>query len=339
MALSGRKNHNLFLFLLISFCCAACNQTTRPEVKDENAPVVKSSSTAPDFNADSAYAYVKKQVDFGPRVPATKAHFQCADYLIAELKKLSDTVIVQKANIKVFDGKAFQIRNIMGMFNPELKERILLCAHWDTRPWADQDVERQKEPIQGANDGASGVGVLLEIARQLHTARPDIGIDILFLDLEDYGQPSDSKFPHKEDTYALGTQYWAKNIPIPDYHPKYGILLDMVGAPQATFGKEEYSRQYAPSVVNKVWATAARIGYGNYFINKETGAITDDHYYINEIAGIPTIDIIHHDPLTRTGFGSYWHTHNDTMEAIDKKTLKAVGQTLLEVIFENRKAS
>ncbi len=333
MAQPGLKNLKIQLFILITFCfCIACN-SPKNEVKEAPESEEKKTVYVPDFNGDSAFAYVKKQVDFGPRVPDSKAHSKCATYLIKELKNFSDTVIVQKANIKVFDGKTFQIQNIMALFNPASKERVLLCAHWDTRPWADQDVERKKEPIDGANDAGSGVGVLLEIARQLKKTKPNIGIDILLLDLEDYGQPSGSPFPQQEDSYGLGTQYWAKNIPVPDYHPMYGILLDMVGAPMATFGMEEYSRQYAPTVVKKVWDTAVRLGYPDYFIYKETGAITDDHYYINEIAKIPTIDIIHHDPLTRSSFGSYWHTHNDNINAVDKNTLKVVGQTLLAVIF------
>jgi hypothetical protein len=335
MALSGPGKVKVIGLLLGLNFVTGCVQKNNTAIVAENKPLAKFINV-PDFNADSAFASVKKQVDFGPRTPGSKAHAECSKYYIQTLGKLADTLIVQKANITVFDGKSFQIQNIMAQFRPELKTRILLCAHWDSRPWADQDIVRQKEPIDGANDGGSGVGILLEIARLLHANPSNVGVDVLLLDLEDYGQPSNSTFPRQEDTYALGTQYWSKNLPITNYHPAYGILLDMVGAAQATFGMEQYSRQFAPDVVKKVWDAAAKAGYGAYFSNEETGAITDDHYYINNLAKIPTIDIIHHDPLSNTGFGTYWHTHQDNMEAVDKNTLKAVGQTLLTVIFNEQ---
>jgi hypothetical protein len=335
MALPGPGKINLLGLGLAFALFAGCVSKKNPDNIEEHKPVVNAIAV-PDFNADSAFAVVKKQVNFGPRTPDSKAHDKCAAYFIEKLKASADTLIVQKANITVFDGKSFQIQNIMAQFRPELKTRILLCAHWDTRPWADQDISRQKEPIDGANDGASGVGILLEMARLMHATSPGVGVDLLLLDLEDYGQPSNSTFPRQEDSYALGTQYWSKNIPIPGYHADYGILLDMVGAAHATFGMEEYSRQFAPSVVKKVWDAAAMAGYGAYFIYEETGAITDDHYYINNLAKIPTIDIIHHDPLSNTGFGTYWHTHQDNLEAVDINTLKAVGQTLMTVVYKER---
>jgi glutaminyl-peptide cyclotransferase len=339
MVLSGLKKIKLLSFILTcSIFLNGCQNDTKNKTSDisvsEKSPAKE--IAVPEFNADSAFHEVKKQVDFGPRTPDSKAHTLCAAYFINKLKQYADTVLVQRANIPVFDGKTFQIQNIMAQFHPHLKNRILLCAHWDTRPWADQDIVNQKEPIDGANDGGSGVGILIEMARQMHLAAPTIGVDILLLDLEDYGQPSNSTFPRQEDTYALGTQYWSKNIPIPGYHADFGVLLDMVGAPKATFGMEEYSRQFAPTVVKKIWDAAASLGYGEFFIYKETGAITDDHYYINNLAKIPTIDIIHHDPLSNTGFGTYWHTHNDNLKAVDKNTLKAVGQTLLSVIYNER---
>ena len=335
MALSGPGKINIIVLLLSLSFLNSCVQKKNTGSVAENK-VVEKTINIPDFNADSAFASVKKQVEFGPRIPGSKAHADCAAYYIRTLSKLVDTLIVQKANITVFDGKTFQIQNIMGQFRPELKNRILLCAHWDSRPWADQDIARQKEPIDGANDGGSGVAVLLEMARLLHTAPSNVGVDILLLDLEDYGQPSNSTFPRQEDTYAMGTQYWSRNIPVLNYRPAFGILLDMVGAAQATFGMEQYSRQFAPDIVKKVWDAAARSGYSAFFIKEETGAITDDHYYINNLAKIPTIDIIHHDPLSNTGFGIYWHTHQDNLSAVDKNTLKAVGQTLLNVIFNEQ---
>lgn len=212
----------------------------------------------------------------------------------------------------------------------------MLCAHWDTRPFADQDSVNRNKPISGANDGGSGVGVLLEIARMLSTASSPVGVDIIFFDAEDYGQPDDSPLPQKKDTYCLGSQYWAKNPPVPGYKPMYGILLDMVGAKNATFTMEDISMNFAASVMENVWKTAADIGYSDYFLFTRTGQIVDDHYYINTLAGIPTIDIIHHDASTKYNFPREWHTHRDTMDIIDKNTLKAVGQTLLEVIFREQ---
>jgi hypothetical protein len=310
------------LFLFIVSCTREPKKEVPAETKPERAIVV------PTFNADSAYAYVKTQVDFGPRVPLTKAHANCAEYMATELKKYADSVIVQKGMVTTFDNKNIECKNIIAQFNPQQKRRVLLCAHWDTRPWSDSDTIRPGEPNDGASDGASGVGVLLEVARQLKQAKTAIGIDIIMLDMEDYGQPNDSPFPKKEDTWALGTQYWAKNLHVPNYYAEYGILLDMVGAKNAMFSREGYSLHYASSVVTKVWNIANQIGYSGYFSYDEGGPVMDDHFYINTMANIPCIDII-----DKTSFGSYHHTHADNMDIIDKNTLKAVGQTLLHVIY------
>ena len=294
---------------------------TRPKV---NAPV---------FNADSAFAYVEQQVKFGPRVPNSTAHVKCADWMTNKMKDFADTVIVQQYRVRAFDGKVLDSKNIIASFRPSLGNRILLCAHWDTRPFADQDTVRTQEPIDGANDGASGVGVLMEVARQLSIARPELGVDIIFFDAEDYGQPENSSFPPMDDSYCLGSQYWAKNLHTPNYMARYGILLDMVGAPQSTFTQEGTSMQFAPYVVDIVWKAAHEIGYSDYFLNEKTKGIIDDHFYINRIAGIRCIDIIHYDFQTPSNFWKHWHTHGDTIDKIDRKSLKAVGQTVLEVLF------
>jgi hypothetical protein len=311
-----------FLLLLMYSCTQETKQIPPAETKPERIINV------PSFNADSAYAYVKAQVDFGPRVPLTKAHANCAEYLIAQLRQYADSVIVQKGIVTTFDEKNIECKNIIAQFMPQQKRRVLLCAHWDTRPWSDSDTERQNEPNDGASDGASGVGVLLEIARQLKQAQPAIGIDIIMLDMEDYGQPENSPFQKKEHTWALGTQYWAKNLHVQNYYAEYGILVDMVGAKNAEFAQEGYSLRYAPSVVQKIWSTANKIGYSGYFSYDVGGYVTDDHLYVNTMANIPCIDII-----DRTSFGSYHHTHADNMSIIDANTLKAVGQTLLHVIY------
>lgn len=249
------------------------------------------------------------------------------------MKRYADTVIVQAASVKAFDGTNLKIRNIIGSFRPELKRRILLCAHWDSRPFADQDTVNRDKPIEAANDGAASCAVLMEVCRQLYLNRPAIGVDIIFFDAEDYGQPDDSKLARVEDSYCLGSQYWSKNLHVAGYNATYGILLDMVGAENPTFYKEGTSLQYASSVLSKVWENALRAGYSDYFIFKESAGIIDDHYYINLNTGIPVIDIVHRDPGTPSHFWKHWHTHQDTMDKIRRSSLQAVGQTVLLTIF------
>lgn len=324
----------LFSALLLASACA--NSSSEQQGTGQNTPSsqhVPESNTAnkpsvniPDFSADSAYWYTKKQVDFGARVPGTKPHKACADWLETQLRRFADTAFIQKAKATAHDGKQLPIYNIIGIFRPEASERVLLCAHWDTRPVADQDDERKNEPILGANDGASGVGVLLEIARQLQAQKPTVGVDIVLFDTEDYGQ-SDI-----DDSYCLGSQYWASHLHKAGYKARYGILLDMVGAPDAMFLKERWSMNYAPATVAKVWSVAAELGFESYFPNMlSPGAITDDHYYVNKIANIPTIDIIHYTP--EGGFAKYWHTHDDNMNAVSKNTLDVVGTVLMTVVY------
>lgn len=281
-----------------------------------------------DFNGDNAYKLVKAQCDFGPRVPGTAAHSKCATWLEQELKASCDSVIVQEAQVKTFDNKTLNIKNFVGCINPNSDDRILLLAHWDCRPWADNDhdASKHREPVMGANDGASGVGVLLELARLMKETKPSIGVDILLVDAEDWGTND------VEDSWALGTQYWAKHPHAQGYSPRFGILLDMVGARGARFSKEIISLQYAPEVVNEVWTMAQKSGFSNYFINDTGGAITDDHVQVNN-AGIKCIDIIDMRMDSDTGFFDGWHTTSDTMQWIDASVLKAVGQTVANVIY------
>lgn len=288
----------------------------------------------PDFNADSAYAYIQKQVDFGPRVPNTEQHKACAKWLEQKLESFGLTTNVQEASVVAYNGNGLDIYNIMGQINPEAPERILLCAHWDTRPYADRDVENIRKPIDGANDGASGVGVLLEIARSISNSdlKPKVGIDIILFDGEDYGKPEGSMMGRSSDSWCLGSQYWSKNIPISNYKAKYGILLDMVGAGNAVFPKEGISMYYAPNVVNHVWEIATAMGHSNYFKSYRGNEITDDHRYLNELAKIQTIDIIHYE-MGRNDFGTFHHTHDDNMEIISKPTLKVVGDVVMQVLY------
>lgn len=288
----------------------------------------------PYFSADSAYYFVERQVAFGPRVPNTQAHTDCARYLEETLGRFAHEVMIQEARVRAFDGTVLNIKNIIGSFNPESKNRILLCAHWDSRPFADHDPDPANHytPILGANDGASGVGVLLEIARQISLNPVDYGIDIIFFDAEDYGEHQ-SVQTRSNDSWALGSQYWARNPHKPNYTARFGILLDMVGASDAVFTMEGTSMYYAPDVMKRVWDIAHQIGYGSYFSYRRTNPIVDDHTYINEIIRIPTIDIIHYGTDTYTGFFEQWHTLGDNMDVIDKSTLKAVGKTVLTVVY------
>jgi len=285
----------------------------------------------PPFDADSAYIHIRKQLQFGPRIPNSQAHELCGDYLENTLRRFGARVEVQRPLIKAWDGKWLKCRNIIGSYNVNQKERVLLLTHWDCRPWADNDPNQtnRHRPVDGANDGASGVGVLLEVARQLGMQNPQIGVDILLTDLEDYGRPESGD----EESWCLGTQYWAKNAQEKGYKARFGILLDMVGAPNASFPLEGFSMQYAPDVVWKVWSVGQSLGYGQYFRNDRLGMITDDHVFVNRLAGIPTIDIIH---FNEQGFGSYWHTSDDGMQNISVSTLRAVGETVLKVIREEK---
>ncbi len=309
----------------------SCRQESR------TADNQKQTVSVPAFSADSAYKYIQNQVDFGPRVPNTAAHRACAEYLAAELRNFGASVIEQRAVLRAFNGDMLDAVNIIGSFNPDVKSRVLLFAHWDTRPWADHDPDpaNHKKPVLGANDGGSGVGVLLEIARQIGMQAPGIGVDIIFFDAEDYGAP-ESYTGSATDSWCLGSQYWAANPHIPGYRARYGILLDMVGAADAVFYREQISDYFASNIVNKVWNTASTLGFNRYFINERGGAVTDDHLYVNQIARIPSINIIHYNPHSETGFGDFWHTINDTMDVIDKNTLHAVGTTVMHVIYNER---
>lgn len=325
------KNQLLLFFLAAAMLLFSCKNETPA---DTPTKPVFSLIKAPEFSADSAYYFVEKQVGFGPRVPNTPEHQATAEWLIEKLGSFVDTMYIQQADLKAFDGTILKSTNIIGSFNDDAPKRILLAAHWDTRPFADQDDERIDEPILGANDGASGVGVLLEIARILSESRVDIGVDIIFFDSEDYGQPSFSELPYVPDSYCLGSQYWATNPHKKNYTANFGILLDMVGAENAVFTHEGVSVYYAKNYLNRVWNIAKVLGFSDYFSFQETPPITDDHLYVNKILGIPMIDIIQYEKTSKSGFGHYWHTHNDDMSIISKNTLKAVGQTVVQVVYQ-----
>jgi hypothetical protein len=321
------------LSVLILGAFFSCKQKTSQSATETEKSETASTIKAAEFNADTAYNFVGRQVSFGPRVPNTKAHKECAAWLESTLKKYAPQVVVQPFTAKAFDGTVLNCKNIIASFNPKSATRVLLCSHWDSRPFADNDPDSayHRTPIDGANDGASGVGILIEIARQLKISPSSIGVDILLLDGEDYGAPQDAGYTGTDD-WALGSQYWSRYPHVSSYSSRYGILLDMVGAENAVFTHEATSMYYAPDIANRIWNIGASIGYSDYFSTERTNAITDDHVYINQLRKIPTIDIIQHDPMTQSGFYQNWHTLKDNMKGISKPTLMAVGQTILTAV-------
>ena len=313
------------LFIALVALMTACGSTGSTTANSDNTETTTAAttSTRKTFDGNGAWELTRQQCDFGPRVPATPAHTKCADWLTESLKASCDTVILQTGTVQTATEGNLGIKNIIGIINPDASQRLLLLAHWDTRPWADNDPDpaNHKKPVMGANDGASGVGVLLQLARQLKADGTTLGVDIVLVDAEDMG------INDNEESWGLGTQYWAQHPHIDGYKPIFGILLDMVGASDATFTREYYSMQNASGFVDLVWKCAA----GSHFINAQGGAVTDDHIFVNR-AGIPCINIIDMRSNSDTGFSPVWHTVNDTMDGIDAATLAEIGQTLLNVI-------
>ncbi len=316
--------NSIWLAWCLIWIWSGCEKTTTTETAGEEKPVVQ----APVFNADSAYSYIQRQVDFGPRAPNTPAHDSCASYLVAKLESWADDVQIQEfTGRNSHQGEFYRFQNIIATFNPQATRRILLGAHWDTRMKADKFLENPDTAFDGANDGGSGVGVLLEVARLLAQKPLDIGVDVLFFDAEDQGGLGLD--------WCLGSKHWTKNKHKPGYSAYFGILVDMVGAKGATFCQEYYTMQYAPLILEKTWEQAHALGFSRYFLYQPSGAIEDDHYYVNVNAGIPMIDIIDIRPGIEElddYFKHYHHRPADNMEIIDKQTLEAVGTTLITLL-------
>lgn len=332
---------------LAALMAGACK--TKQNQSDQTQTDQPVTVSAPPFNADSAYAFIEKQLSFGPRVPNTPAHVQTGDYLVAKFKEYGCQVTEQPFVATAWDGKKYNARNIIASINPQAAKRIFISSHWDSRPFADNDSlpANKTKPVPAANDGASGVAVMLELARavQQANAKPGVGIDLICFDVEDLGDGDKAQKDFEKESgnqvdylgYGLGSRYWAKHLHKPGYSAYYGILLDMVGGKNATFPKEGYSMQFGPTIVNNIWQTASRLGYSQYFIDAPGGQITDDHVAPNTIAKIPTIDIIQLNTQTG-GFFPAHHTTQDDMRHIDRATLKAVGQTLLQVLYNEQAA-
>ena len=331
----------IFYLVALALPIASCKEKPKQDgtTQTEQAATV----SAPAFDADSAYRYIERQVAFGPRVPNTAAHMQTGNYITAKFKQFGCEVTEQPFVATTWDGRKWNARNIIASINPQATKRVFISSHWDSRPVADNDSlpANRTKPVPAANDGASGVGVMLEMARTIQQAKnkPTIGIDFICFDVEDLGDSEKATKDFEKERpdidyvgYGLGSRYWARNLHKPGYSAYYGVLLDMVGAKGATFPKEGYSMGFAPTVVNSIWQTASRLGYSQYFVDTKMGLITDDHIAPNTIANIPTVDIIQMNLLTG-GFFPAHHTIADDMRYIDRGTLKAVGQTLLQVLY------
>ena len=313
------------VFILVVLLAFGCNPSSRE-------PAVVKLAKAPAFSADSAFSFIEQQLAFGHRVPTTIGHQLCGDFLVNKFSNYGLSVTEQKDTVFGFDNHSYPLRNIIGSINTENPKRILLCAHWDSRPYTDQAEENRTDSLVGANDNASGVAVLLEIARLLEQSNLKVGVDLVLFDVEDQGRPAyEDQGDPNDHGYMLGSKYWAENLS--GLKPKYGVLLDMVGAKEAEFTLEGTSVHYAPEILYKVWDLGNQLGFTDLFKYNLTRPVVDDHSNINEIAKIPCIDIIHYDVTTPTRLGQFWHTHDDDIEIIDKKVLESVGQTLLQLLY------
>jgi len=325
--LDQSKSRAFVLFLIVLLL--SCGDRKTKEKPTSATPTI----AIPVFNSDSAMNFVRKQVAFGPRIPNTPAHRQAGDFFIQQLRSYGARVSVQEFQATTYDGHQLNLRNIIGTFRPEIQKRILLAAHYDTRPFATKDPVNPTKTFDGANDGASGVAVLLEIARNMKTP-PNVGVDIIFFDGEDWGEEDgQTPLPQGLDSWwCLGSQHWSKNKQPKGYRAYYGILLDMVGAKDAQFCQEGTSMFYAERIVTKVWSEAFRMGYQSTFITRREMPITDDHIFVNQLGDIPMIDITQFDPATGY-FGDYHHTQKDNLELISPKTLRIVGEVVTRVIY------
>lgn len=318
------KKSLFHILIVIGLMLVSCSPT------DNDMQFSKKGNEVPEFSSDMAYKYIEDQVAFGPRVPNSEAHRSAIDYFREHFNNTAgrDAVFVQEFETEVY-GDTLQLFNLVAAFGLEHSDRIVLAAHWDSRPRAEEDPDNPGEPIDGADDGGSGVAVLMELASIFAEHGVPVGVDIILFDGEDYGESGDLA------NYFLGSRYWGQNPPVPGYSPRFGILFDMVGGTGAVFPKEGYSMNFAPDLVNQIWTVAKEMGYEDLFLDEQGGAVSDDHVIVERYTGIPMINIIHHRRGTdgRVQFAPYWHTQNDTMEIIDKEVLQAVGEVSLEMIY------
>lgn len=310
------------MFVILFFCLfVGCKGDAKSGSAARRSETAGAGSTSTGFDGTAAYNYAKTQFDFGPRVPGTPAAKKAGDWIIQQMRSRADTVIVQAFTYTTAEGKKLPLRNILARFRPELSERVLYMTHWDSRPVSESagtEAER-KMPVPGANDGASGVGLFIALGDALKKTKPNVGVDLLFTDGEDYGQ-----FGPPEVDVLIGSKYFASHLPSPGYKPLYGILFDMIGDKDLRIPYEMNSFQQAPEVVARVWQTAADLGYGDVFVQESGGLITDDHIPLLN-AGLRVIDVI---DLTYAPH----HTPQDTMDKISPRSLAIVGDVATALV-------
>lgn len=307
----------------ILFLITSCSEEPKFNFTDKGRDV-------PEFDSENTYRFVEEQLAFGPRVPNSEAHREAIQYFYTHFSEYAgdESVFVQSFTTEAY-GDSLQLYNLIASFSPEKKDRILLGAHWDSRPRSEMDVDEPERPVPGADDGGSGVAVLMELARIFRDNPPPIGVDMILFDGEDYGESGDLEY------YFLGSRYWSENPPVEGYNPRFAILLDMVGGKGAQFPKEGYSMEYAPSLVNEIWRIGQEFGYSDLFLDEMGQKVADDHIIVQRITGIPMINIIHHyvNEEGNLEFAEYWHTQNDDIDIIDKEVMGKVGHVLLELIY------
>ena len=321
---------------IVTLALSACGGKTKSETRSADTIAL---AACPTFSASNAMRHIQAQCDFGPRVTGSEASRLCGDYIAAQFRQYGATVEEQTAEVTTWDGSKLMARNITARTNPDTPDRILLCAHWDSRPWADNDPDEANHhtPVLAANDGASGVAVMLELCRLLQTQPLSVGVDMVCFDAEDMGTPQWAEAETYESaTWCLGSAAWAQAALEAGYQARYGVLLDMVGGRGTTFSREQHSMRFAQPIVSVFWQLAGQLGYRPFFPLTDGGYVTDDHVNVNAIAGIPCIDIIPYCQDGPSSFGPTWHTIHDTPDNIDPNVLEAVGQTLTQLIYNEQ---
>ena len=283
------------------------------------------------FDGQAALGYARTQLQFGPRVPGTEGHRRTGEWIVAEMRKRADTVLVQEWTHVTVRGDSLPMRNVIARFRPGESARVLYVTHWDTRPRSDEaaDSAQRQLPVPGANDGASGVALFLAIGDVLKKTPPQFGVDLLFVDGEDYGDFG------KDEDVLIGSKYFADHLPAPGYRPIFGVLWDMIGDRDLQIFQEGNSVQAAPEVVLRVWRQAEDMGYSQYFVPEVGYTLIDDHMPL--IAkGLRVIDVIDYNypnAATAQGRGGYHHTSQDTMDKISSASLQIVGDVALGLVL------
>jgi glutaminyl-peptide cyclotransferase len=315
-----RSRHLILLVAVATPLSGACDQVFPQRAKTP-------------FDGAKALAYTAAQVAFGPRVPGTLAARNAGDWIIQQMRQRADTVVVQSWTHVTAAHQTLPLRNILARFNPKATQRILYLTHWDTRPYADQDpvIGKRAGSFDAANDGASGVGLFVALGDFLKAHPPSVGVDLLFVDGEDWGS-FDNYGDGGAPDVLIGSTYFASHLPEPGYKPMFGVLFDMIGDKELRIPEESNSLQMAPEVVTRVWQTAADLGYGNVFVPQDNGAITDDHVPLLK-AGLHVIDVIDIDYVEPPPSPkNYHHTTMDTMDKLAARSLQIVGDVAVKLI-------